>query len=187
MQEVWKDIVIKKNGVLYDFTGLYQASNFGKIKSCKKRNGKILKPSSDNHGYLKVKLCKNGMRGDFMIHRIVASLFIPNPQNKIQIDHIDTNRANNNVNNLKWATPSENTNNPITIKKRAEALKSSIESKMVKVLQYDLKGNFIKEWKSQSEASRQLKINSTHICRCCKGGLKTAGKFIWKYKGRKQP
>ncbi len=82
---------------------VYEVSNYGRIKC----NGKIIKPHKYNE-YL-------GLCGNYL-HRIVAELFIPNPENKSQVDHIDGNKHNNCVNNLRWATARENSNNPVTCK-----------------------------------------------------------------------
>ena len=82
----------------------YSISNFGNVKN--NQTGKMLKPSNVK-GYLSVKLNNKSN----LIHRLIANAFIPNPDNKPFIDHIDNNRANNNINNLRWATPSENNYN----------------------------------------------------------------------------
>jgi hypothetical protein len=79
-------------------------------------SGRILKPQKNHRGYLMVDLYKNGKAKKGIIHRLVAITYIPNPQNLPEIDHIDTNRQNNNVNNLKWCTRKENCNNPLTLK-----------------------------------------------------------------------
>ena len=109
--EVWKDIE--------GYEGLYQVSNFGNIKSLPKvrHNGrgtyiqkeKILKPSNTSTGYKKIELCKDGKRKGFKVHRLVAIAFIPNPDNKPEVNHIDGNKINNNIDNLEWVTSSENT------------------------------------------------------------------------------
>ena len=110
--EIWKDIE--------GYEGLYQVSNFGNVKSLarivhsKKRSDykikeKILKQSDTTTGYKKVELHKdNEKRKSFKVHRLVAQAFIPNPENKREVNHIDGNKHNNNVNNLEWVTSSEN-------------------------------------------------------------------------------
>ena len=123
MQEIWKDIE--------GFEGLYQISNYGRVKSMprvvcysggnksySKNEPTIKEPVINNRGYLCVCLWKNCKSRQFKIHRLVASAFIPNPENKPQVDHIDGNKQNNFVGNLRWATSSENIQNPITLQKR---------------------------------------------------------------------
>lgn len=98
MIEVWKDIE--------ESTG-YQVSNFGNIKSLKRDNPIILKPFLRCKRYLGVKLSHNGKEQRVYIHRLVAKYFLPNPENKKQIHHIDGNLRNNRVDNLKWVSQSE--------------------------------------------------------------------------------
>ena len=106
MEEVWKDIVGYEN--------LYQVSNLGNVKTVKQN--KILKQHISAFGYLRCRMRKNNKTKKIVVHRLVAKAFIPNPENKPCVDHIDTNKQNNNVKNLRWVTYSENMKNPITIK-----------------------------------------------------------------------
>lgn len=105
MKEIWKDIE--------GYEGLYQISNFGRVKSLPKKNGnsyqeeRILKPKN-NQGYMQVNLYKNKKCKSIVIHRMVAKAFIKNEYNKREVNHIDGNKANNRVDNLEWCTPSEN-------------------------------------------------------------------------------
>lgn len=77
---------------------------------------KILAITHSQGGYCDVSLSKDGKRIHKKIHRLVAEAFIPNPDNKPEVDHIDTDKDNNNVNNLRWVTHSENHLNPLTVK-----------------------------------------------------------------------
>jgi len=79
-----------------------------------KNRNRFLKPTPNSKGYLQVNLGKNGSVRTRLIHRLVAEYYIPNPDNKPQVDHIDRNRQNNSINNLRWVNPSENQiNKPI--------------------------------------------------------------------------
>lgn len=103
--EVWTDIVGYEN--------LYQVSNTGKIKRLAGkhpsiRKERIFSPSVKKNGYLYVSLSNNGDIKYFLVHRLVALSFIPNPDNKPEVNHIDGNKLNNNDWNLEWNTGSEN-------------------------------------------------------------------------------
>jgi hypothetical protein len=86
----------------------YQVSDCGDVMNSK---GKILKFQKTKDGYLQVNLWKNSQNKTFNVHRLVAETFIPNLQNKPQVDHIDRNTTNNNILNLRWVTSSENCEN----------------------------------------------------------------------------
>lgn len=108
------------------YEGFYRVSTDGQVQSVERVReylnatikSRILRQSPNPKGYLMVKLYKDGDKKTFPVHRLVAQAFIPNPQNKPQIDHIDGNTKNNNVTNLRWATNKENSNNPVTLVNR---------------------------------------------------------------------
>jgi predicted DNA-binding protein (UPF0251 family) len=90
---------------------LYQVSNLGRVKSLKyRRTGKekLLTLLTDKYGYLHIKLCRNYQEKSVKVHRLIAKAFIPNLENKKEVNHIDGIKANNHVSNLEWATRSEN-------------------------------------------------------------------------------
>lgn len=99
-----------------EYSELYEVSDLGDVRRIK--TGRILKPSIDKAGYKRVNLSRIGETKAivkvYKVHRLVAMAFIPNPENKPQIDHIDGNPRNNAVPNLRWATASENQRNPIS-------------------------------------------------------------------------
>ena len=99
-EEIWKDIIMEKNGVLYDFTGLYQVSNLGRVRSLNYRGkGKmgIMRPTKRDDGYYIITLHKDNEQKSFRLHRIVATVFIPNPDNLPEVNHKDENKRNNNL------------------------------------------------------------------------------------------
>ena len=144
-----------------DYEGLYAVTSCGKIWSY--RNERFLTPSTDKRGYFKVNLCKNGKCKTYKLHRLVAEAYIPNLNNLPQVDHIDNDKTHNYVNNLQWITNRENCR----------------KSKNKAILQYDLNGNFIKEWECAADVGKKVKDN---ICHCLKGKLHSAYGSIWKYK-----
>jgi len=93
------------------YEGLYEVSDKGRIKSVKRfrnRKDRIMKPSTRRDGYLSVNLSKNGTVHSYVVHRIVATAFIPNPDNLEMVNHKDENKVNNCVDNLEWCTRSYN-------------------------------------------------------------------------------
>ena len=123
MNEEWKAVV--------GYEGLYEVSNTGKVKALERlvmNNGglqhkheRILKPNFHKTNRGAVILCKEGKTHSITVYRLVAQAFIPNPENKPCIDHIDTDIRNNHVNNLRWCTQKENCNNPLTRKHGSQA------------------------------------------------------------------
>lgn len=98
--ETYKNIIDFEN---------YEVSNFGNVRN--KKTNKILKPRIGKDGYHKIDIRKNYKRYTKKLHRLIAEAFIENLENKSQVDHIDNNKSNNNINNLRWATSQENNRN----------------------------------------------------------------------------
>lgn len=96
--------------IFVNITGFpkYQVSNYGNIKSFKGKNERILKPAINGIGYHYVKLYNEDGKSILAIHRLVAKEFIPNPDNLPCVDHIDNNKLNNNVSNLRWCNLQQN-------------------------------------------------------------------------------
>lgn len=134
MSEIWKDIYFIENDVIYDYRGLYQISNFGRVKSLgnnKTRKEKILK-ARNTRGYEDVFLCKNCKPKHFKVHRLVAHMFIDGYFDGADVDHIDTDRTNNHVSNLRWCSRKENCNNELSKKHYSKAKKGKALSEETK-------------------------------------------------------
>lgn len=189
-KEEWKDIK--------DFESLYQVSNIGRIRRIKFINGKYnfdkikyLQLKTYNKRYIQVWLYKNGKKYIKQVHRLVAEAFIPNVENKSQVNHINGIKTDNRASNLEWCTAKENINHAfknelIKIKKGKENWHYMKRGKLCpnskQVNQYDLKGNFIRTWESMHNIERELNISNSTICKVCNGKRKTAGGYIWKFK-----
>lgn len=98
--EIWRDIA--------GYEGLYQVSNKGRIKSLRWKEDRLLRTTLDSHYYPKTNLCKDHVQLTYLVHVLVATAFIPNPENKPVVNHKDCNKENNCVENLEWVTYSEN-------------------------------------------------------------------------------
>ncbi len=190
INEIWKDVK--------GYEGLYQVSNLGRAKSLGRKNcsniclkDKILNPSLDHkNGYKRVCLCRNNNEKRVGIHRLVAEVFIPNPENKPCVNHKDGNKLNNRVDNLEWCTAKENNQHAIKtglvdIEKRKNIMreigKRNYKNNGKKIKQYSKNGNLIKTWDSIIDASKELNISNTSISNCLKGRCKTACGYRWKY------
>ena len=172
-----KNIEIKMFIDIKRYKGKYQIDENGNVKSLNYRGNTktehLLKPMKRGNGYLYVDLYDfDGKHHKENTHRLVAETFIPNPNNYPCINHKDENKQNNNINNLEWCTRSYN----INYGNRNNNLNKE-------VWQYDLKGNFIKKWKSTMEIQRSLGYKNQNISSACRGKSRTAYNYIWKYKG----
>lgn len=182
MIEIWKDIK--------GYEGLYMVSNFGNVKSLPRNRvdkngiiypvqGKILSNSCQNKGYLRVFLCKNNTPKTTSVHRIVASAFIPNPENKPHVNHIDGNRSNNHYSNLEWCTSAENNWHMLNVLKRkigkARFGKDNPAAKAVICIETNERFN------TAVEASFKLRVPSEKIGMVCKGNRKRTGGLTFKY------
>lgn len=171
-REIWKDIK--------GYEGLYQVSNYGRVKSLPRNNTikqpRILKNGYSHKGYCIVALSKNNNRRSYRVHRLVAQAFIPNPNNLPEVNHIDENKLNNNINNLEWCDSKYNNTYGNRI-----GIASMKCSKPVSM--FDKEGKYIRTYKSCTEASKETDISMCHISSCClnRYGRKTAGGYIWKY------
>lgn len=166
-EEIWKNIK--------GYGNTCQVSNLGRIKC-----GKVIKtPYKEKKGYLRIAL--KGKK--HLVHRLVAEAFIPNPDNKPCIDHINTIRDDNRVENLRWCTSKENCNNFITKKKYSECRINDKNYSSKPVVQYNSDNLIIGLYSNSREAERQTGINNGVIRGVCNQlyGRKTASGFKWRF------
>lgn len=178
--EVWKPIE--------GFEGLYEVSNFGRVKSLT-RYKKIIKPLVTNVGYYQYQLWHKGVCRVASAHRLVAQAFIPNPEGKPIVNHIDENKLNNSVENLEWVTHVENCRYGTAIERRTKHFDYSKRKRNPKnqilacskpVDQYTIDGAFVKRWNSATECYRATNISISCIRRVASGERKTAGGYVFK-------
>ena len=167
----------------------YYASDSGFVYSRNMTNnpeGRIhkLKPIKRPDGYFIVGLRKNGKICTKLLHRIIAETFIPNPENKPQVNHIDGNKQNNNVSNLEWATNSENQlhRHHVLGQKGYWHEKGGSKCPFSKPVCQIKDNKIIAEFSGMNEAERKTGVCHAGISACCRGKTTHAGGFQWKYK-----
>lgn len=174
--EVWKEIK--------GFEGWYEVSNLGRVRSVEReithKCGKIqINPSKikipqlqkSGKGYLITQLFKNSSFKKKYIHRLVAAAFIPNPEEKPQVNHIDGNTQNNNANNLEWCTQIEN---------NKHAIETGLQVKTKRVKRVNLNGDYV-IFDSVTEAAKSVGANYTNgVSVACKEN-KPYKKFRWQF------
>ena len=190
-QEIWKDIE--------GYEGKYQVSNCGRVKSL----GRYIEKKGQSpaylqerilstrmlNGYKMVHLCSNNKEKTFSVHRLIAIAFIHNPNNFPHIDHINTIRTDNRVENLRWVNRSMNMMNEITHKKRSEYWKEKtkkgknilVERKKRKVIALDENYNIVYKFNTITEAAKFINRSHANICVACKDIHKTCKGLHWQY------
>lgn len=193
MVEEWKDIS--------GYEGYYQVSNLGNVKSLDRTilqnngvtinpKGKQLKQHLNHKGYPEVNLTRGGKAKGFRIHRLVAIAFIPNTDNKPEVNHINCIKTDNSVDNLEWVTGVENIRHAFQ-NGLIDRTKMDIKTKL-EVEKYCLSGELIETYESVAEAARKNNICHASVSYCCHGKRFRRGKFVnvnsvkgFKYKFKK--
>lgn len=157
---------------IQNYEGLYGITEDGKVWSY--RSKKFLSPGTESGGYLKVGLCKDGIRKQFKVHRLVAQAYIPNPDNLPQVNHLDEVKTNNCVSNLSWSTASDNCKYG-THMDRVKANGNGGRPRKVYCVELD------KEFPSITAAAREIGVHKQCIGDCLRGLQKTSGGYHWQY------
>lgn len=170
IKEIWKDVI--------EYEGCYKVSNLGNILSVNyNRTGcsKILslRVAHKRNNYVDVVLTKNGKQKRFKVHRLVATAFIPNPNNLPQINHKDCNPLNNRIDNLEWCDAKYNINYG------DRSIKFG-KTRGCKVAQFSLKGEIVKTFYSIGEAARATGLHKENRYDAIIGKQKTCGGYVWK-------
>lgn len=187
------------------FEGFYEVSSFGKLRGLDRLvgyrysgmqrlwKGRIRKASRQKTGYMLVELRNNGTKTIAkLVHRLVAQAFVPNPENKPHVNHLDGNKANNHVDNLAWCTAAENERHSyVTLGKKANLTglgrKGALHAQSKPVFQFSLKGEFIAKHGGATEAARSLydkgfpKASQNRVSCCARNETAYAYGFIWLY------
>lgn len=180
--EIWKPVV--------GLEGIYEISNLGNVKSIDRitigingikqhRKGKMLSFHYNRKGYKRVQLGKYGVK---VVHQLVAKAFIPNPENKPQVNHIDGNKENNSSDNLEWVTMKENLDHAWREGLRnVDSFHKYNSSRARRVSQFSLDGSFIRSFDSLQEAARQSNDYASNIRDVCLDKRQKSKGFIYRF------
>ena len=187
MQEIWKSIE--------GYEGKYEISSLGRVKSLTDKNGKkrelILKPRVSKNGYLYLNLWESSKGRAKKIHRLVAEAFLPNPEGKQTVNHKNCVKTDNRVENLEWATWSENSKHASENGRLRNQFffffflygKHGKDNPCSKTLvQKTLDGAVVAIWENSVIAAEKLGFRSHSLTRCARGERKSAYGYIWEYK-----
>lgn len=183
-KEEWKPIE--------GYEGLYEVSNYGRVRSLDRtltinvpnkgvltylRKGAYKKQNYHRDGYPMVTLSDNKKRKTFLVHRLVACAFVPNPNQLNEVNHIDENKSNNHSSNLEWVTRMQNIHHGTGI----DRMKKNTIHRWQPVVQMTMDGSFVKRWDSIIHASKALHISHCCIVNACRGKYKYSHGFRWRY------
>lgn len=164
--EIWRPVK--------GYEGHYEVSNKGRIKSL--ASNRLLSPHNNGVGYLKVELWKDKVGKKKYIHRIVADTFLPNPLNRTEVNHKDSDPANNTLENLEWVSSSENTKHAVY-----KGALSAWGNAAKPIEAIDIATGRVKQYATISEAERE--IGSMHITDVLKGKRHQCKGFFFRYLG----
>lgn len=203
MEELWKPVK--------GYEGYFEISNLGRVKSVSRvvlKSGKdfnikecIKRIYNNAQGYPCVTLCKDGRSRHKLLHRLIAEAFIPNPDNKPCVDHINTIRYDCRIENLRWVTQKENANNPLSLqhcKDNTYTKDVSQRSNMTRkknqkypiiktVYMFDKEGRLLKEFFSATDAAKEVGVHRSAIERVLKGKYGFCKGFYWSYDKNDSP
>lgn len=168
---------------LKDFPNYYVDTS-GRIYSKKRYQLHQLQGIITRNGYVRVCLRKDGNNYTALVHRLVALTFIPNPENKPEVNHKNGIKTDNRVENLEWVTNSENKYHSYRVLGNKAPWKNKFgkEHNTAKIILQIKDGKVVAEFYGTGEIYRKLGFSSGNICDCCNGKHKTCYGFVWKYK-----
>ena len=186
MEEIWKPIVIEKDCVVYNYEGLYEVSSMGRVRSLdrvdslgREAKGKVLKLGINNKGYLFVGLCKNGKVKTFQVHRLVATMFIPNPDNLPVVNHKNETKTDNRAENLEWCTNKYNANYGTRNERASEAMKGKYTGDKHPIARKVICLETKQVFGCTKDAEKWC--GKTGVSNCCRGKSKTCGGYHWQF------
>ena len=165
----WRDVP--------DYEGRYLVSDDGRLLSL--RSG-LMRPPLNDEGYRQIVLVKDGKQRCLLLHRLVALAFVPNPDGKPTVNHINEDKEDNRAVNLEWTTMRENDNHATRNARIADSHRGrGGKRKPVRMLTEG--GLCVREYRGVVEAANEMGINATSISKCLRGARASAGGFIWRY------